>query len=366
MHSYTRKGAASAALIVGFICTNTATARPPVSLRTGSNTATDGYLEIQPDEFGSWCSAFSGNPFGPNADRFKPTGAILSTPTFTSGFFLFAPGNQRELLSNNTDWQATTNGATPPSPPFSADTSLNRAVVTPNVATDSNGDGINDTSTSSFRVFSPAPGTDLNFNLRQRVSAVGPGVSIMAQDYTVTNNGSTSITIGLVRAHDADLLYDNNFETDSVGAGGNGGPGRPYVFVQEPNQPSQAVTMSLSGTGSYYAGKHGVVPPNGPPNFDFGTDTEVWDNNGVPTSWRNLVAGVGYNTDGQSGPSPAGSTTPRDGFMGMDLSLTLAPGQSQSFSTLFTYGQTSPVPEPATALGAVALGGLMLRRRRTA
>ena len=364
MHSHTRTGAASAALIVGIFCANTATARPPVSLRTGSNTAADGYLEIQPDEFGSWASAFSGNPFGPNADRFKPAGAILAVPTFTSGFFLFGPNNQRELLSNNTDWQATTNPGPPAQPPFSADTSMNRAVLSANVASDSNLDGINDTAQSSFRVFSATPGTDLSFNLTQRVQSAGPGVSFMTQNYTVTNNGSTSVSIGLVRAHDADLLYDNNFETDSVGAGGNGGPGRPYVFVQEPNQPGQAVTMSMSGTGSYYGGKHGVVPPNGPPNFDFGTDTEVWDNNGVPASWRNLIAGVGYNTDGQSGPSPTGSTTPRDGFMGMDLALTLAPGQSQSFDVLFTYGQTSPVPEPATALGAAALAGLMLRRRR--
>jgi hypothetical protein len=361
MHSYTRKGAASAALIVGFICTNTATARPPVSLRTGSNTAADGYLEIQPDEYGAWASAFTGNPFGPNADRFKPAGAILAVPTFTSGFFMFAPGGQRELLTDNLDWQATTNGTG--GPPFSADTSLNRAVVSPNVASDSNGDGINDTANSSFRVFAPAGGTDLGFAVRQRVQSAGPGVAFMQQDYTVTNNGQSSITVGLVRSHDADLLYDANFETDSVGAGGNGGGGRPYVFMQEPNQPGQSITMSMTGAGSYYGGKHGVVPPNGPPNFDLGTDTEVWDNAGIPASWRNLIAGVGYNTNGQSGAQPPGSTTPRDGFMGMDLSLTLGPGQSQTFSMFFTYGQTSPIPEPAT-LGALALGGLMLRRRR--
>ena len=242
MHSYTRNGAASAALIVGFICANTATARPPISIRTGSNTATDGYLEIQPDEDGAWASAFTGNPFGPNADRFKPAGAILATPTFTSGFFLFGPNNQRELLTDNLDWQATTNGATPPSPPFSADTSLNRAITSPNVASDFNGDGINDTLNSSFRVTSTAPGTDLGFSLRQRVLPAGPGVSFMRQDYTVTNNGTAPITIGMVRSYDGDLLYDNNFETDSVGAGGNGGGGRPYTFMQS----TRLVVMSRS------------------------------------------------------------------------------------------------------------------------
>jgi hypothetical protein len=364
MHSSTRKGAAAAALVVGFICTNTATARPPVSIRTGSNLAADGYLEIQPDEYGSWVANFTGAPFGPNADRYKPAGSVLSTPTFTSGFFLFGPNQQRELLSDNTNWQATTNG-TAGAPPFSADTSLNRAVVTPNVASDSNGDGINDTLNSSFRVFNTA-GTDLGFGLRQRVAS-GPGaVAFMQQDYTVTNNGTAPITIGMVRAYDGDLLWDNNFETDSVGTNANGGSQGPYVFMQEPTNAAQSVTLSIPTGNDYYGGKHGVVPPNGTPNFDFGTDTEVWDANGIPASWRDLIAGVGYNTNGQSGAAPPGSTTPRDAFMGIDLSLTLGPGQSQSFTVFHTYGQTSPIPEPATLGLVAASAALLLRRRRVA
>jgi hypothetical protein len=285
---------------------------------------------------------------------------------FSSGFFLFGPNGQRELLSDNTQWQATNNGATPtPGPPFSADTSLNRAVTSPNVASDSNGDGINDTLQSGFRVFSPTPGTDLGFQLRQRVQNVSPSVSFMQQDYTVTNNGTGSITINMVRVFDGDLLWSGDFETDSVGTTANG-TGSRYVFMQEPNQPNQSVTMSMDGTGSYFGGKHGVLPPGGAPAFDFGSDTEVWDANGVPTSWRNLIAGLGYNQNGQSGPQPPGSTTPRDGFIGMDLALTLLPGQSSSFSVLHTYGQTTPVPEPAAIGVAGVAGALALARRRRA
>jgi hypothetical protein len=367
MHSSTRSVAAAAAVVVGFLFTSTATARPPVSIRTGSNLATDGYLEIQPDEYGSWAANFTGAPFGPNADRYKPAGSPLNTPSFTSGFFLFAPGGQRELLSDNTNWQATTNG-TAGAPPFSADTSLSRAVTAPNVASDSNGDGINDTLNSSFRVFSPAPGTDLGFQLNQRVAS-GPGaVSFMQQNYTVTNNGTAPITIGMVRAFDGDLLWDNNFETDSVGTGANGGAQGPYVFMQEPTNAAQSVTLSIPTGSSYYGGKHGVDPDGvgGSPAYDFGSDTEVWDANGVPTGWRNHIAGVGYNTNGQSGPAPTGSTTPRDAFLGMDLSLTLAPGASQSFTVFHTYGSTSPIPEPATLSLMAASAALLLRRRRGA
>ena len=364
MHSSTRRVAAAAAVVAGFIFTSTATARPPVSIRTGSNTGADGYLEIQPDEFGSWVSAFTGAPFGPNADRFKPLGSTLTTPTFTSGFFLFAPGGQRELLSNNTDWQATTNG-TAGAPPFSADTSLNRAVVTNNVASDSNGDGINDTLNSSFRVFSPTPGTDLAFNLRQRVTGAGPATAFMTQDYTVTNNGTAPITIGMVRAFDGDLLWDNNFETDSVGTNANGSGQGPSVFIQEPNNANQSVTLSIPTGNAYYGGKHGVDPDGagGGPAYDFGTDTEIWDNNGLPASWANHIAGVGYNTNGQSGSAPPGSTVQRDAFMGVNMSLTLAPGQSQNFTVVHTYGA---IPEPAT-LGLVTVSAaLLLRRRRVA
>ena len=34
---------------------------------------------------------------------------------------------------------------------------------------------------------------------------------------------------------------------------------------------------------AYYGGKHGVEPPLGPPPYDYGTDNEVWDENGIPT-----------------------------------------------------------------------------------
>ncbi len=356
-----------AALLPALACfllvTAFAHARPPAQLRTGSNTATNGYLEILPDEYGAWAADFTTGGFGPNSDRFRPSGATLQVAGFSSGFFFFGPSGQRELLTDNTQWQATTNGAGGPA--FSADTSLSRSVITANVASDTNGDGINDNATSAFRVFSPAGGTDLAFQLQQRVTSVSPAVSLMQQNYNVTNNGASAITLKMVRIFDGDLLWDANFETDSVGTSANGAGQGPFVFIQEPSLPTHSVTMSMLGASSYFGGKHGVLPGLGAPPYDFGTDTEVWDANGTPLSWANHIAGVGYNLNGQSGPAPVGSTVPRDGFIGMEISISLNPLASTGFSLLHTYGQTTPVPEPA--FGLIGLSALtVLRRRRRA
>ena len=345
-------------------------ARPPVQLRTGSVTTADGYLEILPDEYGAWAQPFATGGFGPNADRFNPAGAAAVQPVgFTSGFFLFGPNGQRELLSDSADWQATTDGAAVPSPPFSADTSLSRAIVTPNVATDFNGDGINDTANSAFRVFAPGGGTDLGFALRQRITAVSSSVAFMQQNYTITNNGTQPISLVMVRSFDGDLLWTGDFSTDSVGTSSNGDPAGKSVFMQEVNQPGQSVNLSLGLQGNaYFGGKNGVDPDGagGSPAYNFGSDTEIWESIGMPGGWVNNIAGVGYNTNGQSGATPVGSVAPRDGFIGMDILLDIPAGGSKEFSVLHTYGQTTPapIPEPA-ALGAIGLAALTLVRRRS-
>lgn len=341
----------------------TATANAgPVQLRTGASSAADGYLEARPDEYGALAANFTSGAIGTNGDTFNPAGAATAqVVSFTNGFFLFGPQGQRELLSDFPDWQATTNGAGGPA--FSADASLSRSILTPNAAIDTNGDGVNDLANSEFRVFGGA--TDLRFQLQQRVVNVSSGVSYLQQDYTVTNQSTAgAIAFTMVRAADLDLVFDNNFETESVGTTANGAGLGPYVFEQEPNQPGQSMTLSIPTGGSYYGGKHGLIPGLGAPAYDFGTDTEVWDANGVPTSWVNNIAGIGYSTNGISGASPPGSTAPRDAFMGVDLSLSLASGQSTSFQVFHVYGQTSPIPEPAAAtFVAIGIAVLAMYRR---
>ena len=116
------------------------------------------------------------------------------------------------------------------------------------------------------------------------------------------------------------------------------------MFEQEAADPAAtSITLSSSAADAYFGAKHGVQPAGGPPPYDFGTDTEVFDAFGVPASWVNNIAGVGYDMDGVSGIAPPGSTVPEDGFIGLGFTLSLAPGASTTVTILHTYGQESPL-----------------------
>jgi len=321
-------------------------------IRTGSDSTLGGYLEIKPDSYGAFAQAFTGVPGGPNEELFRPAGSTLQLSAFTSGFFVFAGGTQRELLSDNAEFQAT----------YPADASLTRTVTSPNVASDFNGDGVNDSLSSAFSVTGGA--TNLGFALTQRVTAFGPGVSFLRQTYAVTNNGSAPIAFSMVRMYDGDLLWAGDFSNDNVGTTTNGAGLGSYVYQSEVGSSSQAVTLSSTLATQYFGGKHGVDPDGagGSPAYNFGTDVQVWNAFGIPTGWVNNVAGVGYNTNGDSGASPPGATAPMDAFMGLGHSISLDAGASLSFDVFHTYGQTSPVPEPGT-LALLTVGLLAIRRR---
>ena len=123
--------------------------------------------------------------------------------------------------------------------------------------------------------------------------------------------------------------------------------------MQEPADPTAGVTLgSLPGPSAvpsrlrgrfYYDGKHGVTPANGPPAYDFGTDGEVWDAFGIPLNWQNHIAGVDCDADGVNGASPPGSTSPQDGFMGLDSAFTLGPGDSAPVYVLCSSGRNTPM-----------------------
>jgi hypothetical protein len=325
----------------------------PVQLRTGSSNAVDGYLEILPDEYGSWAANFATGGFGPNADRYKPVGTTLQVAAFTSGFYLFVGGTQRELLSDNVDFQAT----------YPADATLSRSVTSPNSASDTNGNGVNDTSVSAFSVTGGA--TALGFGLTQHVFSAGGGVSAIEQNYVITNNGAEPISFLLVRSFDGDLLWNGDFSNDNVGTGMNGGAFGPYVYESEVGFPGRSVTLSGASAQDYFGGKHGIDPDAGGPGpaYNFGTDLQLWNAFGIPVGWADHIAGVGYNTNGDSGAAPAGSTAPQDGFIGLSFPVTLGVGQSTTIQLFHTYGSITPVPEPATLM-LLALGATMLRRRK--
>ena len=327
-------------------------------LATGPNPAADGYLQIGADSYGAWAST----TFGGGGDTFNPAGAIASQEVaFTSGFFLFVNGNERGLLSASTNWQATYTAA-PTIPP-----NLTPSITSPNVLSDTNADGVNDTAVSGFTAMGGT--TNLSFRLQQHVQSAGPGVAVLEQTYTVTNDGTAPVDIQMVRSMDADLVFSGPFTNDEVGTSMWGAGLGTYVFQQEAADPGiTAVTLSSNAATAYYGGKNTVVPSGGPPNFAFGTDVQVYDAFGVPGSWVNEIANVGAGVNGLSTALPTGTAANGvgDGFVGLQFLLNgLQPNETRTFTLAHTYGQNAPVPEPsgiALILSGILFGVVRSRR----
>ncbi|MCB9840531.1 MAG: hypothetical protein H6809_02625 [Phycisphaeraceae bacterium] len=315
-------------------------------IATGPNSANDGYLRIVPDAYGAWSST----TFGGGGDMFNPAGAFGPLEAvFSSGFYLFA-GAERTLLTDIPDWQnASTAGVS----------DFARIIVAPNALSDTNLDGVDDTAMSTFDAFSP--NVNLRFQLTQHVENVAAGVSVLTQTYVITNQGAAAVEFTMVRNVDADLPWTggaNFFADDEVGTSMHGAGLGTFVFQQEVGDGATAITFSSQQGNDYYAGKRGVNPGGGPVPFDYGSDTEIFDNNGIPSNWRNFVAGVGAGTNGVSGAAPVGSLSPQDGFIGMDFGFALASGASTTLVVTHTFGQNTPftatpVCEPDLTTGAI-------------
>lgn len=331
----------------------------PIRLATGPSNAVDGYLNVAPDEYGAWTQPFAGGA-GPNDDNFNPAGTLpngqpipLRNVCFTSGFFLFVGTTDRELLSNSADWQAVSAAGVPA---FNTDATLDRQVTAANVASDVTGDGVNDTLSSAFRVFNAAGTIDLAATLVQRVRSAAPGVAVMHQTYTFTNNAANPLSASLVRALDGDLIYTAvNYANDQVGTTCNAAGIGQFVFMREPDVDSTALTLYGGADGRYYyGGKQNHTPINGPPAMGYGTDVQVWVAYGVPPTWQNYIATVGYNVDGING-NVAGTA---DSFIGLDFELSLAPGASKTIRVSTTYGRPTPasIPCPGDLNGDFSVG----------
>jgi len=330
------------------------------SIATGSDSSIDGFLSLAPDEYGHWASTtYSGG-----GDMFNPTGA--SGPleaAYTSALFLFVPSrSQRTVLTENTSHIG-----------IASDGSLTLSVTSPSVSSDANGDSVQDTLNSAF----VAMGTDTNlsFALTQTVVSGPPGVANVMQTYVITNNAGVAIDFNLARVFDGDLLWDGDFGNDQVGTSINAFGGPLFVFEQEASDPTAtSVTLSSAQAITYFGGKNGVQPAGGPPPYNFGTDTEIYDNFGVPASWFDHIAGVGYTIDGVSGTAPAGSVSPEDAFIGLGFNISLAPSESTTITITHTYGQSSPIlvfPVPSLGpmglwifVGVISVFALIVMRRR--
>jgi hypothetical protein len=345
--------------IAAAIASATLASAQPVRLATGPSSAADGYLDFAPDEYGAVAQPFAAGQPTNNDDHFNPAGTTgggvphpLQAVCFTNGFYIFVGGVERELLSDYVAWQGTGGIGTDPT--------LTRTITCPNVASDTNGDTVNDRATSAFTVTNIAGTTNLSFFLDQTVRATTAGsVAAVEQNYTIRNNALTPISFVLLRAVDGDLIYTAasaaGFATDEVGTSCNtAGIGQ---FAVERDRDTAAAGASYDSTGLvvyggadgrfYVGGKQNHTPPGAPPvAMGFGTDVQYWNNFGIPTTWQNYVATVGTNVDGFNAfiPSGAGAGQTQDAFIGLDYALTLAAGETRTIQVGLTYGQITPVP----------------------
>ncbi|MCH8806768.1 MAG: hypothetical protein IH986_11855 [Planctomycetes bacterium] len=318
---------------------------PPVYaqnwVRLSNGIAGDGELEENTDTYG----AVTVWNWPDNFDWWNPVG--LPDPrnnvSFASNMFVYnlatqdrvALGEEFEDIDNTYNQRGV------------APATFTYAIVTALVAFDTDGDGIDDSSTSTFSVTGGNAGYDLQFDLAQNVAKPVGGTSCWTKTYTITNNSGAPADIQVAYHCDLDIAFDADF-TDPAGVAELAGLLNPYM--QEPDNFAnfENTKISLSGTPGYdyVAGRSGFDPdgPGPDPAMAFGTDFQQWDNFGMPNSWKNYAAGIGHNTVGiDPSATPAGGAAPNDGFMTLQWSVSLAAGASTDIQVVLCYGSATPV-----------------------
>ncbi len=306
----------------------------PSDLATGDDSTVDGYLRIGSDDFGSWADPGFGAGLG---DTFNPVGGLAAgSPMFGAWFSVYRQAfGEAEALSTNS---AINEDNLCPN-----DNSMTRAISSLSVSTDTNGDNVADTKVSTWDLTSMS-GMDTSWQLTQHVfndtPKGGPLVAIVEFEFLITNNGPP-VDFILHRHLDIDSLFvTGNFADDNVGTGTNAAKSGSFVYQGELGFPEVHITLSSPQGDVYYGGKQGVIPDPGDPNcvaYDFGSDTEICENLGTPDCWKNHIAGVGYDTDGDSGPDVGA-----DGFIGMEIPISLAAEGVTTVSVMMTYGAKTP------------------------
>ncbi len=302
-------------------------------IATGSDPAREGYLRVCMDQYGSWGSV----SFGGNGDAYNPVDGLANTneTCLTSGFYMFRSAElQRELLSDNAAWQAL----------HPADSSLSRRTLGQVVRFDASGNGVFDTAHSVFAV--TGVGVDLTFDVESCLAQFLPVsvglISVLVQDYTITNNLGTPIEFELIRVFDGDLYWsggESDFANDTVGTEL---PGQS-VFIQEQDLPETRIMMSCTVAETYFGTKRGIDPDGaGPdPAMGYGTDIQIWNAYGLPVSWANFIPGVGVDLAGESGPSPAGCIAPCDASIGLVIPVALLGGETVHVNIDLFFGEES-------------------------
>lgn len=336
-------------LAIGVACSTAHAGALTVTNGLAQNT--DGYLRIDPDDYG--CFGWS---IGPNGqDNFRPPGDTLKAVSYLAGAYLFIRTSDGKssavVLTDSTRWIGLVEPGNGNDGVVGDHTTLTRRVVTANAA-----NSPSDIQSAFTVEESPTGPVKLDFTLRQVITRdATTNVSQMQQTYVITNNG-TAATDLIFHAHDdPDLLWTtNDYFDDIVGVA----PGLCAVYARQ--DPSMTAAVALRDGGSsvspkyYYGGKAGVTPEMGPPAYMTTVqDTPIWLMRGLPPTWQNHIAALGYNMVGESG-TLAG--TMADAVMGIEYRFALAAGQSVTIKVDRVYGSSAP---NCTPFAGVNCGNMM-------
>ena len=314
----------------------------------------DGHYDVQTDDFGSY-GTLVGSSFN---DFFQPIGAANTfSPTYMTGAYLFVttpgPVSSKIMLS---DYKAWNNLVEPPPQPdgivgdhagltrtLSTKGDYGGTTVTTQVA------GTSTEVTSAFAIEHVPSGLRLDVAL---VQTIMPGPSTGSEDlvqvYTITNNGTVALDLNFSFNWEADLYYsDNSPSNELVGIG----PGFCSLYMHDPGSSVFGIALGDGGStvsrSAYYGGKEGTVPDSSGPTMATLAEPQianqhVWNASGIPATWRNYIAGAGYNAVGDSGSLDADAT------LGVDYRFTIAVGATEKIHLIRRYGAIS-IPCPPSA-----------------
>jgi hypothetical protein len=320
---------------------------PPICLATGTDPDIDGYLEVCGDRYGAVAAAGHGVGLG---DRYNPPGDIYGpdSPTWASEVFFFQPeSDSRAVLSvDGVDGY------------FPEDDSVVIEVTSVTDPIDTDGDEVVDQYSTQFTLSSGNDAFEmLVFDLTQSVVKVAPGISSYVREYTVTyptdtdTGGDPTLPVDffLVLHADVDSPWVAGYD-DNVGTRTNSFPWLDrsvYVGDYAGNLPVVETTLTLSSpdADAYYAIKHGFTLPDSTISMQGGTSRQIWDNNGVLVDFLNYIPTVGYDLDGDSGSHPGDCDDPCDAAIGLQVPVSLDPGDVTTVSFTLTYGEILPVAD---------------------
>jgi protein tyrosine phosphatase (PTP) superfamily phosphohydrolase (DUF442 family) len=291
-----------------------------------------GHVDVDLDEYGSF-----GLFLGPNFDdHFQPFGSVDREATSIDLQYMFLTTTDAKVtavaLSDSKTVWTTLEGFSQATGVTGDRTAMTRVITQANTRIAAN------EIQSKFQIVdATVPAVDLEVSVDQKLVVNGQ-VTVLQQDYAIQNASSSSI----------DIVFDAQWDLDLSWSGPGGhawfddvagvGTGLCYVYQQEPGSTTEALALADGSSDvpmtTYYTAKDGVAPPdNGTPPYMSWLEHQIWDLRGVPASWRDSLANVGYDVAGDTGMTPG-----NDAMIGTEYAFTLPAGATRTIRLRRHYG----------------------------